>query len=295
MDSEKCNVLLTVIDEGSLSKAAEKLGYTVSGVSRSITALEDECGFRLVFRDRHGVELSSEGKQLLPVFREYAKVSDKLLESIQSMKGLHAGKVTVGVVYVNHFRWFTKVIRTFQEQYPEITISVVQGNSTELILALQEHKLDFVIGSKREGPYVFIPLQKVSMCACVPSSHLMVKSGIYPLKLFETDKLIAPYSESETDYAIALKENDVQPNIAHVTTDVYSAYSMVEAGLGVSFLNRLEPECWDGDVVLLPTDPAVNVDIGITYMNDSLGPSARELIKACQKGKTYLSARPISP
>lgn len=283
MDSEKCRVLLTVISEGTLSKAAEKLGYTVSGISRSISALEDECGFQLVHRDRNGVKLSSEGQILLPAFQEYAKVSDKLVESIHAIKGLYSGKVSVGVVYVNYFRWLTRIISDFREKYPEVEVNVVQGNSSELTNALLEHKLDFLIGSKREGPQAFIPLQTVSMCACVHSSHPMVESGVYPLKLFEIDNLIAPYSASETDYAIALRENQIQPNIVHVTSDVYSAYSMVEAGLGVSFLNRLEPECWDGDVVLLPTSPAVYVDIGIAYMNDCLGPSARELIKACQK------------
>ncbi len=278
MDTEKCRVLLTVLSEGSLSKAADQLGYTVSGVSRSITALEEECGFQLLFRDRNGVKMTSEGQALLPVFREYAKVSEKLAETIHAIQGLHSGKVSVGVVYVNHFRWITKAIHDFQEDYPDIEISVVQGNSTELITAMQEHRLDFVIASKREGPFAYKHVQRAQMCACVSTSHPLARSASYPLKRFEEDKLIAPYSESETDYAIALKEHHITPNIVHVTSDVYSAYSMVEAGLGVSFLNRLEPECWAGEVILLPTDPVVYVDIGMMYMDGSLGPAARKLI-----------------
>lgn len=289
MDSEKCKVLLAVISEGSLSKAAETLGYTVSGISRNITALEEECGFQLMFRDRNGVKLTSEGQDLLPVFREYAKVSDKLTDTIQAIKGLHSGKISVGVVYVNHFRWITKVIRSFQESYPEIEIRIVQGNSTELLSALQSHELDFVIASKREGPFNYIPLQQVSMCACVPQSHPLAEGDVYPLKRFETDNMIAPYSESETDYAIALREYHVQPNIVHVTSDVYSAYSMVEAGLGVSFLNRLEPECWNGEVILLPTYPVVHVDIGIMYLPCGLGPSAGKLLKAVSSAFSKVS------
>lgn len=278
MDSEKCKVLLTVINEGSLSKAADVLGYTVSGVSRSLTALEDECGFQLLFRDRHGVKLTTECKELLPVFWEYSKVTEKLQDTIGTIKGFHLGKVSVGVVYVNHFRWISKLIKMFQMDYPEIEISIVQGNSTELIAALLEHKLDFVIASKRNGEFNLIHLQQVQMCACVAASHPLAKSKVYPLKQFEADKMIAPYSDSETDYAIALKENMINPNIVHVTSDVYSAYSMVEAGLGVAFFNKLEPECWDGNVVLLPTDPIVKVDIEIMYLGNEIGPSARKFL-----------------
>ena len=117
------------------------------------------------------------------------------------------------------------------------------------------------------------------MCACVASSHPLATSKAYPLKRFELDEMIAPYSELETDYAIALKENMITPNIIHITSDVYSAYSMVDAGLGVAFLNKLEPECWEGEVVLLPTEPIVNVDIEIMYLKNEIGPSATKFLE----------------
>ncbi|MBP1557568.1 MAG: LysR family transcriptional regulator, partial [Oscillospiraceae bacterium] len=55
MDLEKYKALLTAIDEGSLSAAAKKLDYTPSGISRMITALEEENGFRLLKRKHEGV------------------------------------------------------------------------------------------------------------------------------------------------------------------------------------------------------------------------------------------------
>ena len=41
MDAAKCEIFLRALDRGSLSRAAEELGYTPSGISRSIAALED--------------------------------------------------------------------------------------------------------------------------------------------------------------------------------------------------------------------------------------------------------------
>ena len=45
MESEKCRVLLCAIDKGSITAAAEAMGYTISGVSRMMAALEAEVGF----------------------------------------------------------------------------------------------------------------------------------------------------------------------------------------------------------------------------------------------------------
>ena len=55
MESEKCRVLLCAIDKGSITAAAEAMGYTISGVSRMMAALEAEVGFPLLRRSREGV------------------------------------------------------------------------------------------------------------------------------------------------------------------------------------------------------------------------------------------------
>ena len=72
MDTEKCRALLCVLETGSLSAAAEQLGYTPSGVSRMMAALEDEVGFPLLERGRGGVEATAACRLLLPAVREMA-------------------------------------------------------------------------------------------------------------------------------------------------------------------------------------------------------------------------------
>ena len=47
--------------QGNLTKAAAALGYTQSGISRSVAALESELGCRLLVRSRGGVTLTPEG------------------------------------------------------------------------------------------------------------------------------------------------------------------------------------------------------------------------------------------
>ena len=69
MDAVKCEAFLTAVDRGSFTAAAETLGYTQSGITRMINALESELGFPLFVRQKKGVVLTENGKTMLPAIR----------------------------------------------------------------------------------------------------------------------------------------------------------------------------------------------------------------------------------
>ena len=55
METSRCKAFFAAATLGSLTAAADRLGYTPSGVSQLITALEDDLGFKLLERDRKSV------------------------------------------------------------------------------------------------------------------------------------------------------------------------------------------------------------------------------------------------
>ena len=72
MDEEKIGALLRALKQGSLSAAAEELGYTPSGISRMMASLEAEFGFPLLIRSRDGLRATRECERLLPHFQTIA-------------------------------------------------------------------------------------------------------------------------------------------------------------------------------------------------------------------------------
>ena len=93
MDTEKCKVLLRAVDTGSFTKAAEELGYTPSGVTHMMNALEEELGVTLLYRTRSGVSLTTAGKDLEGPLREFVLSADSLEQSIAEVRGLSVGQV----------------------------------------------------------------------------------------------------------------------------------------------------------------------------------------------------------
>ena len=61
MDTQKFDVFLKAIETGSITRAANAMGYSQSAISHAISSLEDELNVRLLLRDRAGVRLTKEG------------------------------------------------------------------------------------------------------------------------------------------------------------------------------------------------------------------------------------------
>lgn len=69
---------LKTIETGSITQAAAELGYTQSAVSRMIADLEEHWDVPLLTRNRSGIEISSEGTQLLPILQSIVKGQEEL-------------------------------------------------------------------------------------------------------------------------------------------------------------------------------------------------------------------------
>jgi DNA-binding transcriptional LysR family regulator len=276
MDIEKCKALLTVLDTGSLSAAANTLGYTPSGISRMMQSLEDEAGFPLLTRGRSGVAPTPECLQLLPVIRELARAGQLYGEKAAELRGVETGTVRIGCAYVYYYDWLARLIASFAKQHPGIEVEILQGYSTTLCQAVADHEADFVIASRREGAFDFIPLLRDPLVAVVPPEHPAVQKGVYAMKDFEKESFIGRSPMQGTDNDRAFSALGIQPNIRHRAVDERACLFLVAAGLGVTLDNRIiEQELDTREVRLLPTDPEWIVEIGIALpKKDDLSPAA---------------------
>lgn len=263
MDTEKARVFLTVLQKGSFTAAAEPLGYTTSGISRSIASLEDETGVALLIRDRKGVRPTKEAAMFIPIFERMVEQDRLFRETVGQIHGLETGSITIGISYSAYFRIMADKIKAFTNAYPGIEVRTIQGISSELLEALDSHQIDFAIMTKREGNYRFGKLLEDPMVACVSRQSPLAQMEAFPIAKFAEEPMAVAYPDLETDYRRALAQYDITPNIKYSTSDIFAAYCLVEAGLGVSLSNRLEVSRFDGDVALLQTDPPINLEIGI--------------------------------
>ena len=86
MDSKKLEILVAAADLGSFTKASEVVGYTQSGLTHMMDALEREIGLPLLRRTHSGVELTEYGVQLMPEIRAFLRANSSLQNRIDALK-----------------------------------------------------------------------------------------------------------------------------------------------------------------------------------------------------------------
>jgi DNA-binding transcriptional LysR family regulator len=141
------HILLTVVQQGSMAKAAHKLSVSQSAISKAIAELEYTLGVRLLDRSPRGVEPTSYGSALV---RRGMAAFDELRQGvgeIQFMSDASVGEVRVGCPESMMATLIPPVIKQLYAGYPGISVHVAQINPVTLdIRELRERNVDLMIG-----------------------------------------------------------------------------------------------------------------------------------------------------
>ncbi len=265
MDLERFEALLTVIDSGSLSAAAEQLGYTPSGISRMMASLENELGFSLLYRGKNGITPTRECKMFLPSVRGFVYSGHCLSQTAARIHGAECGTIIIGTAYSYYYRWITKMSSAFHELHPGVQFRIVNGTSSELQQMLSLHQADFCLISERDGDHNWILLRNDPMVALIPPGHPLAKETSVPMEAFAVESYIQTYPGQDVDNARIFSRCHITPNTQFSTMDINATYSMVEAGLGIGINNLVNSSLWQERVVHLPLKPAQTMNIGLAY------------------------------
>ncbi|MGF6843211.1 DNA-binding transcriptional LysR family regulator [Paraburkholderia youngii] len=135
-------VFVTVIDSGSITAAAEKLGQTVSGVSRALTRLEQKLDTALVRRTTRRLHLTEEGDAFLRRARAILDALEEAEESVARGRQRPSGRLRVDAASPFMLHCVAPHMTAFSALYPEIRLELT---SNERIVDLLAQKVDVAI------------------------------------------------------------------------------------------------------------------------------------------------------
>lgn len=275
MESARCKAFLAAAETGSFTKAAEKLGYTPSGVSQLVGALEDDLGVVLLKRGRKGVTPSRDGQTLLPAVREYLAQEERIYGLAGEIKGLTRGSVAIASYSSIAVHWLPALIGEFQREYPAIRITLMEGIRQEVCRWLDSGQADIGFLSYEEPmAYDWLPLAEDRMLAVLPKDHPLAGAQAYPLRNCPSESFIMPALGRDDDVAAMFARNGIEPDIRFSTLENYAALEMIEQGLGMSVMNELITRGWQCDVVKLPLEPAQSITLGMALPSLRSAPPA---------------------
>jgi DNA-binding transcriptional LysR family regulator len=284
METKKVAVMLEAIRAGSLSKIAEKLGYSNSNLVHMMNALDNEVGFPLLKRAYNGVTFTEEGEKLEPYFKTLVESEAALLSQIDALKEKTAEKIRIGAFSSMVIHWLPNIVGRFLETNPDVVIELEECG-IELPDMLESGKFDIgFVDAANIGKNEWIHIRKDQLYAVVPTSWPY--SEDVPIHLDELIKqqiLIACFNKKNAALDI-LRKFDVKYPLKISTYSGAALIKMVENGLGVGILSKLYMSFCNDAVRMVPTDPPFYRDIGIIVSTQpNRLPSVMKRFVACVK------------
>jgi DNA-binding transcriptional LysR family regulator len=294
------NILMAVVQAGSMNKAAALLNMTQPAVSRSIAELERILGVRLLDRNAQGVVPTNYGHAM---FDGGTAVFDDLRQTMQNIEFLAdptVGELRVGCNPLLVANFVSAVVDRLSRRYPRLVFHLVTGGNDTLHRELSERKVDLLI-ARRFGP---IDNERFSVELLFDDSYVVVAGEKNPwarrrriaLAELVSESWILPPPESVTGSIAreAFRASGLDyPRVSVVTISPEARIRFLTAGHLLTILpaSALRFSTKRLGLKVLPVSlPVARVANGIVILkNRTLSPAARLFIDCAHE-----VARPLA-
>ena len=150
------NYIKEIAETKSISIAAEQLGISQPALSTFLKKTERELGCLLFDRSRQPLELTEAGRLYMDYLEKDDALREQLKQNLSDITGLQTGKVTVGGAGFFNIAYLPLAIASFVEEYPGVSVSIVDGRVPELVSMAQKGMLDLFITPINDEPERFV-------------------------------------------------------------------------------------------------------------------------------------------
>lgn len=212
---ELYRIFCEVVKYKNISKAAENIYISQSAVTQSIQKLEKILGGKLFFRNKNGVELTEEGKNLYEYIGDSIEKMNNAENLLSQYINLEKGIIRIcgGKFLVN--KYVMPSLVEFIKDYPNIDIRISRATTQESLKKLSNGEIDIAMLNLSDIPteYTnidFISLKSTPRYFFIATNDYIKKNKISKDSNFENCKIIIPKSTALKQH---LKEYCSQNNI----------------------------------------------------------------------------------
>ncbi|MBR6678603.1 MAG: LysR family transcriptional regulator [Oscillospiraceae bacterium] len=283
MNVQKLSIILEALRCGSMTKAAEELGYTQSGLTYTVNTVENELGFPIVIRDASGIRLSAEGQELLPYIEELVSCDHKFTQYAQGMLHRQGKTLNVATYPSTAETILPEILADFMRSDPDIKVNVRVGSQDDLIRWLSDGNVDFGFGGQFHLPGCdWLPLLEDPELAVLPGDFPTDGMTAFPMEEFHRHPFVLPiYWPEEAALVRQLEQYRIEPQFAVDFGDNAPIIAMVEQGLALSALPELTLHSYRYRIKTLPLDPPCSRIVGVNYRQLGAGQTAAHKFLHC--------------
>jgi len=246
MDIRQLHYFREIVKQASISKAAEVLHIAQPPLSQLLKKLETELGTTLIHRYRKKWELTETGELLYQHAEQMLIQMQDVKQRIQEIEQGTAGTMRIGVSSACS-NMLIDYISMYRAQFPNVKISIINGDSEDLLKRLENRELDLalLLRTSNSEQYDMKILKRQSYVLVVPTSWSPSFPSKHPTieQIAQFPLIMLAAMEGHSFYEDLLKafdEHHVKPNIIIECKDITMVVTLVSKGLGLSIIPRMD-------------------------------------------------------
>lgn len=286
MDIKQLRYFVTISDQLSYSKAAQKLHISQPSLSNAIKNLEREVGSPLLERSTRKIELTDAGKILYEKSILLLSQMNILKKEMEEVKLTGSGELIIGMIEsVKH--WIPKVIHDYQGRFPTINIKLIEVLSGKAVKdSLRKYHTHLIITNQyiREEDFESFPLYDERLVLVMHRDHRLAEKESIHLKELEGEPFIISKVGFQTreDILTAFKLEQAAPKIKFEIERFETALSLVRENLGITIIPEHYLSGPKDDLIVrkIIDSKALERTVYLTFMkNRYLAPSVQTFLE----------------
>ncbi len=242
MNINQIKQVLTIAEEKNFTNAAKKLFISQPSLSKSIKLLEEELGVELF--ERNPIKLTHAGESFVSKAKRIMADIGELEIEMSDISSRSKTYIVIGIPSHRCYCFMPKILKELHEEFPNCYIKIEEYPTFILKKMLAEDKIDFYLGTENPDSLIYKAehICDETVFAAYPKSWNIecIDDEIDIRKFKESNFIIFPEQLALSQYLKALcEENGFEPKAVIECHNAETIYSMIDEGLGVSFLPEL--------------------------------------------------------
>lgn len=280
MDEQRLRYFLAIVDEGGVTKAAERLHVAQPSLSQALRAFEAELGVQLFHRVGRGLRLAVAGQALVGPARQILREIDQARNTIAGVVELKTGTIDIAALPTLAVDPMATLIGRFRERYPGVQVRVLEPDSADGVR-------DLVSAGACELGAAHLPLRGARLIAHMlgqqellfvlpPDTPARSSRSLGARDLAEIPLVVSPPGTSTRILLEqALAAVGVTPQLAVQTAAREAIVPLVLAGAGAALLPApLAREAERRGAVVRSARPVITRSVGLIHREGPLSPAA---------------------
>ena len=238
MNLHSLRTFVATADLGGLGRASLRLNLSQPAASRHIDALESEFGITLFQRVGRGLQLTSEGEDLLRQSRRLLADADLLAERAFALKGGKSGTLRVAAPPQMIASVLAPFLPRYRQRDPGVEVQIIEGSATRQRIRLERGEVHLAIMAAGGGGFSRRLLLPIYALAVFLKTHRLARRGVVEIADLANEPLLLLQREyaSRAGFDSGCESAHVTPRALMECTAVSTLIELAAVGYGIAIV-----------------------------------------------------------